>query len=393
MRILLIGNFVPDRQESMLRFAQLLTAGLRDAGHEVTTWSPEPQLVRLLPTYRYGGPSKFIGYVDKFLLFPRQVKRRLRGRLNADIVHIIDHANSIYGPLFAGRPLLATCHDLLQIRAARGEFKEHRVSGLGRRYKSWILKSIGKLPHVATPSTETAVQLQRLTPLTPDRISVIPLGLNFPYRRASSTEALPIVKNLLVQRNYPAEISDHGGRGFLLNIGGGQWYKNRGGLIEMYAALRQRLQPVPRLLLVGKPLSAELSSRAQQLGMAEDIVHVSNVSELELQALYSCAEALIFPSWHEGFGWPVAEAQSCGCPVFTSDRAPMTEVGGDGAYYIDPGEPVAAAAKIAAFWPKRAELSARGLARASEWSQTRMIERYLATYARLAPALQVRALA
>ncbi|HYD85393.1 MAG TPA: glycosyltransferase family 1 protein, partial [Opitutus sp.] len=76
MRVLLIGNFAPDRQESMLRFANMLTAGLVRHGHEVRTWAPEPRLVRLLPHYRYGGPAKLVGYVDKFLLFPRHVRHR-----------------------------------------------------------------------------------------------------------------------------------------------------------------------------------------------------------------------------------------------------------------------------------------------------------------------------
>jgi glycosyltransferase involved in cell wall biosynthesis len=384
MRILLIGNFAPDRQESMLRFARLLTAGLRNQGHEVSTWSPEPRLVRLLPRYRYGGPSKFVGYFDKFVIFPQRVKQRLRREKHADVVHILDHANAVYGPLFAGRPLLATCHDLLQIRAARGEFAEHQVSALGRRYQSWILENIARLPHVVVPSNETAVHLRRLTPLSPERISVIPMSLNHPYRRTAPAAARLVVGRLLRERDFPPGLLEHAGRGFVINVGGGQWYKNRAGLIELYAELRRQLVPFPRLLLVGKPLSSELMARADQLDLTDDIVQVSNVSDVQLQALYSLAEALIFPSLYEGFGWPVAEAQACGCPVFTSNRAPMTEVGGDGAAYLDPENPRQAARQIAETWPRRTELVARGLARSSEWNQSRMIERYVETYTRLA---------
>jgi glycosyltransferase involved in cell wall biosynthesis len=386
MRILLIGNFVPDRQESMLRFARLLTNGLRQQGHEVSTWSPEPRLVRLLPRYRYGGPAKFVGYVDKFLLFPRRVKRRLGREKKADVVHIIDHANAVYGPLFTGRPLLATCHDLLQIRAARGEIAEHRVSPLGRRYQAWILENIARLPHVAVPSAETATHLQRLTPLSVENISVIPMSLNHPYRRTAPAAARLVVGRMLRERDLPPGLLEHAGRGFVINVGGGQWYKNRAGLIELYAELRQRLVPPPRLLIVGKPLAHPLTARIKELGLTEDVVQISNVSEAQLQALYSLAEALIFPSLYEGFGWPVAEAQACGCPVFTSNRAPMTEVGGDAAVYIDPVTPRAAAQQVIEAWAQRPELIARGLARSSEWNQLRMIERYLETYGRLSNA-------
>jgi len=43
---------------------------------------------------------------------------------------------------------------------------------------------------------------------------------------------------------------------------------------------------------------------------------------------------LLFPSLAEGFGWPIAEAMASGCPVITTGEAPMTEVGGDAAFYI-----------------------------------------------------------
>ena len=58
--------------------------------------------------------------------------------------------------------------------------------------------------------------------------------------------------------------------------------------------------------------------------------------------------AFIFPSLCEGFGWPIIEAQACNALVFTSNREPMTEVGGDAAIYIDPEAPDQAASIITA---------------------------------------------
>lgn len=367
----------------MLRFARQLEHGLRSSEVEVTTWSPMPRFTRLLPSYRYSGGAKYVGYLDKFVVFPREIKRRLRENFRADVVHIVDHANAVYAPLFAGTPLLATCHDLLQIRAARGEFREHRVTGMGRRYQEWIAKHIAALPRVVTPSTQTARDLRRLMNFAPGRITVIPNGLNFPYSRLSHTTAGQIIEALLAERGYSPSLLRQENRPFVLNVGGGQWYKNRRGLLEIYAALRSLLQPAPRLVMVGKPLSRELREQSNALGIANDVLNLSGVSETELQALYSTAEALFFPSWQEGFGWPVAEAQACGCPVFTSNREPMTEVGGDGAAYFDPSNPLAAATLIASTWPRRQELAARGRVRAAEWSPSLMIDRYLAAYANM----------
>ena len=53
-----------------------------------------------------------------------------------------------------------------------------------------------------------------------------------------------------------------------------------------------------------------------------------------IEALYSLAGALLFPSHAEGFGWPIAEALACGCPVLTTGQAPMQEVGGPHAHYL-----------------------------------------------------------
>jgi len=77
-------------------------------------------------------------------------------------------------------------------------------------------------------------------------------------------------------------------------------------------------------------------------------------------ALYSRAQCLIFPSLVEGFGLPVLEAMACGCPVFTSGRLPMTEVGGAAARYFNPDDPADAAAVIARHWDEREAMVTQG---------------------------------
>lgn len=63
------------------------------------------------------------------------------------------------------------------------------------------------------------------------------------------------------------------------------------------------------------------------------------VPDQDLPGLYESAMALVFPSWYEGFGLPVLEAMQCGCPVISSDRTSLSEIGGDAVSYIDPESP------------------------------------------------------
>ncbi len=117
--------------------------------------------------------------------------------------------------------------------------------------------------------------------------------------------------------------------------------------------------------------------------MAEQVLTAQQVSHEELRALYASASALVFPSLQEGFGWPVIEAQACGCPVFTSDLAPMNEIGGEGAVYVDPnsGEQIAAAIEQAA--PGFDEMRRLGLANATHYSSRQMASNYIAAYRRV----------
>ena len=63
---------------------------------------------------------------------------------------------------------------------------------------------------------------------------------------------------------------------------------------------------------------------------------IGKVSDSELQSLYSCATASVYPSLYEGFGLPVLESMACGTPVICSGITSLPEVGGDACMYIDP---------------------------------------------------------
>lgn len=383
MKILLVGNFAQDRQESMQRFADLLLNGLRDRGHKIELIAPVPKLSRGV-NYRYAGFPKYLGYVDKFVFFPRVLRKKIAA-FQPDVVHVIDHANAVYAGAVAA-PALVTCHDLLQIRAARGEFLQQRPGSFGRFYQRWILRQLGQAPFAACVSARTQEDLCRLSGMPLEKTAVIHNGLNFDYHPIEAGAARELLRSLSPAGAALAENPD-----FFLSVSGQQWYKNRPGLLRIYAALRVHF-PTTRLVMTGKPLKPADEALARQLGLSDHIIPLPGVDNPGLRALYRLARGLVFPSWEEGFGWPLAEAQACGCPVFTSNRAPMTEVGGDAAVYFDPaGDPAQAADTIAAALANRDQLVAAGLDRAPLWQTDRMLTAYIELYRKLATPAETRA--
>ncbi|WP_265593600.1 glycosyltransferase [Verrucomicrobium sp. BvORR034] len=134
---------------------------------------------------------------------------------------------------------------------------------------------------------------------------------------------------------------------FLLHVGNSAWYKNRTGLLRLYGELCTLDARVPPLHLYGEPLQDHELAVLTELQLHSRVTCHPRPSNEAIRLAYNQATALIFPSLEEGFGWPPLEAMACGCPVFTSNRAPLTEIGGPAAEYIDPENPADAAATIA----------------------------------------------
>jgi glycosyltransferase involved in cell wall biosynthesis len=176
---------------------------------------------------------------------------------------------------------------------------------------------------------------------------------------------------------------DPGGT-FFLHVGGNQWYKNRVGVLRIFSSLRKLVpQQNPKLVMVGKPWTEEMRRFVSEKRLNDVAFELPGIRDEDLRALYSTAAMLLFPSLDEGFGWPIIEAQACGCPVLTSGRPPMDEVGGTAAVYVDPENPEAAAATAILALDKEADLRQASVENAARFSSSAMIEGYLACYQRV----------
>lgn len=364
MKVLLLGNYGPGQQKSMLRFGELMSGLLTGAGHDVRIVQPPSVLGKLRPAE--AGVGKWLGYVDRFVLFLPQLKREAAW---ADVVHICDQANAVYVPILGTKPHLVTCHDLLGIRSALGEIAANPTSWSGRVYQRWILSGLRKAQRIVCVSEHTRRELLAVAHLPAWRTAVVPNALNYPYSPMRPPECRARLLALGFGESLP----------FFLHVGGNQWYKNRLGVVRIFANLATRGGfERSHLLMVGKPWTREMRHLVSASGLSGRVHELVDVANEDLRALYSAAEALIFPSLQEGFGWPIVEAQACGCAVFTTNRAPMTEVGGDAAVYFDPDDPAEAARAIAGGLGDAGTRRLRGLENAERFSSEAMAAGYIA---------------
>jgi glycosyltransferase involved in cell wall biosynthesis len=120
-------------------------------------------------------------------------------------------------------------------------------------------------------------------------------------------------------------------RSYLLGVGSWSLHKNFDALIKAFQLLgRDDLS----LVLVGGEFKHIFRSSEKEI--PANTIYLRNVRDNELQALYQNAVSLVFPSIYEGFGLPVLEAMSAGCPVICSHASSLPEVGGEAALYFDP---------------------------------------------------------
>jgi glycosyltransferase involved in cell wall biosynthesis len=317
--------------QSMPRFARLLANGMRDRGHTVEVWCPQPRFSRLpLPQ----GLKKWFGYIDQYLVFAQQVPQRVQ-QCAADTLFVFtDQALGPWVPLVADRPHVIHCHDFLAQRSARGEILENPTGWTGRQYQAFIRRGYSQGKNFISVSQHTRDDLQELLPSPPVLSEVVLNGFNQPFTFLDPVQAQASLSQV-IKLDLRA--------GYLLHVGGNQWYKNRLGVVEIYNAWRAAGGAKLPLLLIGEAPVPGLRHTCRASPFSGQIHLLSGLPDEVVRLAYAGATVFLFPSLAEGFGWPIAEAMASGCPVITTNQAPMTEVAGSAGFLI-PRRPRNAAA-------------------------------------------------
>jgi glycosyltransferase involved in cell wall biosynthesis len=367
----------------MPRFAGMLKAAYESRGHSVDSWSASPKVYDWVPLGRL---SKWAGYVDQYLLFPLAMRRAMTHTSKDTLFVFCDQALGPLVRVVGARPHIVHVHDLLALRSALGEVPENPTSVTGRMYQRYIRRGFQNARHFISISRKTQADLHRVGGVSAITSEVVYNGLNFPFAPLAQRDCGKILSGA----GLPVPAS-----GMLLHVGGGQWYKNLPGVIHLYAHYAALVdEPLP-LWCVSPDPNLAVRSALHKVPAAGKVLFFNNLESRILQAAYSMADALLFPSLAEGFGWPLIEAQACGCPVLTTDEAPMNEVGGDAAEYLPrleaSGDIDAWASngarqliKMLSRTPEEKRQSAdRGVAWSAHFSVDKAISSYLTIYERV----------
>jgi glycosyltransferase involved in cell wall biosynthesis len=225
---------------------------------------------------------------------------------------------------------------------------------------------------VICDSTATFNDAVRLLKCTTQTIEVVPIAPNRIFHRRTEAET-----RLAFTRRNLGLLSN-----FFVHVGGTQWYKNRLGVLNIFAALRE-VETFARhdLIFVGKSLTQDIIDAVNALGLSDCVLSLETVDDDLLENLYSSATALLFPSFAEGFGWPIVEAQLCGCPVITSSSPPMSEVAGpESAILLDLAFPETHVRMICEGLRNKDYLVERGFENAARFDEKEMMSTYLKMY-------------
>lgn len=295
----------------------------------------------------------------------RQRARRLGGSSGADVdlFHLVDGSHGYVAPLLMARPTVVTVHDVIPALQAHGRFATGAPGRLSRLVIDAAVRGAGQASRIVCDSSSSRRDLEELAPHAAQRFQVV-----FPPLEPGFFE------------HGPGGTTGETGP-YVFHLGNNAFYKNRSGVLRVFAAIGPRSGL--RLVMAGPPPPRSLRDLASELDITDRVEFLVDPSDKEVRRHYAQATLLLFPSIYEGFGWPPLEAMASGCPVVCSDAGSLAEVVGDAALTCpaDDVDGLAARCRRVLDDTRLADdLRGRGRQRAAQFSLQRFRDELLAVY-------------
>lgn len=267
-------------------------------------------------------------YEELSLVYPHDhylVGALAKERKNINLVHY-----TFFDPFFltlrSGGPVkhcVVTVHDLIPLK-----FPTHFPAGIKGKLK-WIIQRqlLRRVDAIITDSQSSAMDIHSLVGYPTNQIFVVPLAA--PHTTITADLARSVQKEYSLPDRY------------ILYVGDINWNKNVPGLIEAFGELKD---PSVHLVLVGKafvkgkgtPEFAAVEQAIANSAKSDQIHLLGFLPSHHLPAIYHQATLYVQPSWYEGFGFPILEAMLQDCPVLSSSKGSLPEVGDKYVHYFNP---------------------------------------------------------
>ncbi len=280
------------------------------------------------------------------------------------------HAPHYVVPVRPPAATVVTIHDLMHLN------RPEHAAPWKRAYAKWMVgRAVRLSARVIAVSEATRKEILAFGPDQASKVVVIPNGVREDFfewgkRAADARDEAASSPSATAPGTGPGAPDVRGPRSnslskeissYLLFLGNDKPHKNLDGLLRAWPHVRAA-HPDLSLVLAGVAPGGALPEGAKALGFVPDD---------EVPALVALAEALVLPSFAEGFGLPVLEAHAAGTPVACSDLPALHEAGGEAAVFFNPHDAATIANALKALLgdeEKRNLLRKKGRGRARQFS-------------------------
>lgn len=261
-------------------------------------------------------------YYERFLRHPREVIRQ-----HADVFHVVDHSSGhvAYWLKNAGKPVIVTCHDLIQSVYPDNLRGQSKFPLLSQSVWEYTIRGMRSANHIITVSTTTKQDVQRILQIAADRMTVVPNAVDPQF------QVLPPAAIEPLQQQYRPTPETF----CLLNVGSCHPRKNIITVLRVLQLLKEQGLPI-QLWKTGDDFTDEQKQFIYSHQLQQCITYLGKPNKQTLIQIYNAADLLLAPSLYEGFGLTILEAMACGTPVITSNVSSLPEVAGEAAILVEP---------------------------------------------------------
>jgi glycosyltransferase involved in cell wall biosynthesis len=238
--------------------------------------------------------------------------------LNLDLVHFPYFS----WPILYLRPFVATIHDTVLLHHTTGRvstlpFFWRKLKQVVFRFVFWLQTK--RASAIFVPSNSVLSEIYKYDNNLRNKVTVTHEGLDYLFAKTDSR----IPKNM-IKKN----------KNYYLYVGNAYPHKNVEIIFRAVQLSHDKIDS--KVVIVGPKTQFAERLKNDYLFLSERFLWIYDIDVAELKWLYQNALGLIFPSIAEGFGLPVVEAMSVGCPLLLSDIKVFREIAGEGAFFFDP---------------------------------------------------------